>query len=145
MRPSSHPGTLGDVIRRRRQQLGWSQEELAARASGPDDEVRQSDISRLELGKVGLPRRARLQRIATALDMPLGELLARSGWAAAGSTRSVPAIDALNAPAPNLPAGRGEWAAEWSAAPVADRSSGTIVRLHDAIAEARLTMARSAT
>ena len=45
--------------------------------------MRQSDISRIERGKVGLPRRARLARIAAALELPLGELLARSGWVGA--------------------------------------------------------------
>ena len=88
-------GTLGEVIRRRRQELGWSQEELAERASVDGDEVRQSDVSRLEAGKVALPRRARLERIAAALGLPLGDLLARSGWAGA-----VESFDADSAPAP---------------------------------------------
>jgi transcriptional regulator with XRE-family HTH domain len=41
----------------------------------------QSDVSRLERDKITLPRRDRLERIADALDIPLGELLASSGWA----------------------------------------------------------------
>lgn len=81
-RAGPHP-QLGDVIRERRLELGWSQELLAERASGSGDEVRQSDISRLERGRVGLPRRARMERIAGALGLPVGELLGRSGWAGA--------------------------------------------------------------
>ena len=82
--------TLGDVIRARRQQLGLTQEELAERIG---EGVRQSDVSRLERGRVALPRRDRLQRIVTALNLPVGELLARSGWTEAASEedRAVPA------------------------------------------------------
>jgi transcriptional regulator with XRE-family HTH domain len=75
--------SLGSVIRQRRAELGWSQEELAARVSELGGELRQSDISRLELGKVGLPRRERLTHLAEALGLPVGELLLRSGWAGA--------------------------------------------------------------
>ena len=84
----TEPGTLGEAIRRRRAALGWTQEELAERASAEGDRLRQSDISRLERGKVGLPHRERLERIAAALDLPLGELLARSGWS--GATDAFP-------------------------------------------------------
>lgn len=72
--------TLGQVIRDRRRELGWTQEGLAARV---DHGVAQSDVSRLERGKIMLPRRQRLERIAAALELPLGVLLARSGWAGA--------------------------------------------------------------
>ena len=143
MRSASNHGTLGEVVRQRRRQLGWSQEELAARISSDGDDVRQSDISRLELGKVGLPRRARLQRIAAALGMSAGELLARSGWALGSVESSAPS----SAAGPNLAAPAAARAnvrlsvAMWPTAPSA---AETIVRLHDAIAEARLTMARSA-
>ncbi len=82
------PGSLGAVIRQRRSELGWSQEELAARVSDEGDEVRQSDISRLERGRVGLPRRARLLRLAAVLGLAPGDLLARSGWA--GADRAMP-------------------------------------------------------
>jgi hypothetical protein len=34
----------------------------------------------LERDRVTLPRRERLARIAAALDLPLGQLLAASGW-----------------------------------------------------------------
>jgi len=79
----SERSALGVVIRRRRRELGWTQEELAERISTDDEYVRQSEISRIESGKIDLPRRDRLIRLAEVLDLPLGELLARSGWAGA--------------------------------------------------------------
>jgi transcriptional regulator with XRE-family HTH domain len=82
--------SLGTLVRQRRLALGLSQEDLAARVSDDRDAVRQSDISRLELGKVGLPRRARLLRLAAALDLAPGDLLARSGWARVDPAPSVP-------------------------------------------------------
>ncbi|HEU0114813.1 MAG TPA: helix-turn-helix transcriptional regulator [Thermomicrobiales bacterium] len=139
---------MGDVVRRRRLELGWSQEELAARVSDADDEVRQSDISRLELGKVGLPRRARLQRIAAALGMPLGELLARSGWAMAGDFEPGANFQRRGPAAPEAPRDRfaapSASAAPWLGSPAAVGVAVTRLRLQDAIAEARMTMARSA-
>ena len=72
--------TLGRFIQRRRIELGLTQEQLAEMIGGG---VRQSEISRLEHDRVALPRRQRLEQIATALDVSLGELLARSGWAGA--------------------------------------------------------------
>jgi transcriptional regulator with XRE-family HTH domain len=75
--------SLGGVIRARRKELGWTQEELAERVSALDEYVRQSDISRIERGEIMLPRRQRLERIAAALELSLGELLALSGWTGA--------------------------------------------------------------
>jgi transcriptional regulator with XRE-family HTH domain len=69
--------TLGHLIQQRRKELNLTQEELAQRVG---DGVRQSDISRLEHDKVVLPRRGRLERIASALDLPVGTLLVQSGW-----------------------------------------------------------------
>jgi len=69
--------TLGDAIRLRRLDLGMSQEELAERI-GPD--VRQSDVSRLERGKILFPRLERLNQIAAALGMSIGALLIEAGW-----------------------------------------------------------------
>ena len=78
--------TLGDAIRTRRLELGWSQEELAKRIADHGDEAfRQSDVSRLERGKVTLPRRERLEHIAAVVELSLGDLLARSGWTGAAS------------------------------------------------------------
>ena len=76
------PCGLDAVIKARRQELGWTQEELADRmAAAGDDTFRQSDVSRLERGKVELPHRQRLGRLAEVLGLSLGELLALSGWA----------------------------------------------------------------
>ena len=72
--------TLGRTIRDRRQELGLTQEELADRIGAG---VTQSEVSRLERGKIRLPRRERFERLAGALGLPPGELLARSGWAGA--------------------------------------------------------------
>ncbi|HYI25848.1 MAG TPA: helix-turn-helix domain-containing protein [Thermomicrobiales bacterium] len=72
--------TLGAFIRRRRIELGLTQESLAEMVGGG---VRQAEISRLEHDRVTLPRRQRLEQIAAALDVPLGELLVRSGWTGA--------------------------------------------------------------
>jgi transcriptional regulator with XRE-family HTH domain len=57
-----------------------TQEELAERIG---DGVRQAEVSRLECDRVSLPRRQRLSRIAAALDLSVGELLASAGWAGA--------------------------------------------------------------
>jgi transcriptional regulator with XRE-family HTH domain len=74
--------SLGAVIKARRQELGWTQEELAERViAHGDDAFRQSDVSRLERGKVGRPHRDRLAHIAAVLGLSPGALLARSGWA----------------------------------------------------------------
>jgi transcriptional regulator with XRE-family HTH domain len=77
--------SLGASIRQRRKSLGLTQEQLAERISGDGEYLRQSDISRIEHDEITLPRRARLERLAAALDVSLGELLARSGWAQAES------------------------------------------------------------
>jgi transcriptional regulator with XRE-family HTH domain len=69
--------SLGEAIRLRRLDLGMSQEELAERI-GPD--VRQSDVSRLERGKILFPRLERLNQIASALGMSVGALLIEAGW-----------------------------------------------------------------
>ena len=68
---------------RRRAGQGWTHEELTERASAGGDRVRQPDVSRLGRGNARLPQRGRLQRIAAALDLPLGELLVLSGWCGA--------------------------------------------------------------
>ena len=72
--------TLGQVIRARRIEMDLTQEELAERIGGS---VRQAEISRLEHDRIVLPRRDRLEAIAQALDLPLGRLLASSGWTGA--------------------------------------------------------------
>lgn len=69
--------SLGEAIRLRRVEMGMSQEELAERI-GPD--VRQSDVSRLERGKILFPRLERLNQIASALGISVGALLIEAGW-----------------------------------------------------------------
>ena len=72
------PVRLGTYIRERRQDLGLTQEQLAERMGEP---IRQSDVSRLEAGRITLPRRLRMEQLASALDVSLGDLLLHSGWA----------------------------------------------------------------
>jgi transcriptional regulator with XRE-family HTH domain len=79
--------SLGEFIRDRRKELGLTQEELAERIG---EGVQQAEISRLERDRVGLPRRARLERIAVALQLPHSELLARTGWAGSESVSWAP-------------------------------------------------------
>jgi transcriptional regulator with XRE-family HTH domain len=68
---------LGKYVRERRQDLGLTQEELAARIGGT---ATQAEISRLERGSVAFPRRSRLEALAVALEVSLGALLVNSGW-----------------------------------------------------------------
>ncbi len=69
--------TLGQFIRANRLTMGMTQEELAHRVG---DNVRQSDISQLENDGVDFPRRDRLDAIAVALGVKLGDLLISTGW-----------------------------------------------------------------
>lgn len=69
--------TLGQFIRARRLAMGLTQEQLAEKVG---DSVRQSDISRMEKDGVEFPRRERLDAIAAALDVTLGDLLISTGW-----------------------------------------------------------------
>jgi transcriptional regulator with XRE-family HTH domain len=71
--------SLGSFIRERRQELGLTQEELAERIGAT---VRQAEVSRLENDRISLPRRERMEHLAAALEVSLGELLVRSGWMA---------------------------------------------------------------
>jgi transcriptional regulator with XRE-family HTH domain len=76
--------SLGATIKACRRELGWTQEELAERVAAHGDwTFRQCDVSRLERRVVTLPHRERLIHISAVLGVPLGELLARSGWAGA--------------------------------------------------------------
>lgn len=71
------PVTLGTFIRERRAELGLSQEQLAERVG---ERVRQAEISRLEHDRVTLPRRERLEQLAAALEVSVGELFLQTGW-----------------------------------------------------------------
>lgn len=71
----------------RRAELGLTQEQLAERIGGG---VRQAEVSPLERDRVVLPRPQCLAAIAAALEMPVGELLERSGWTGAGQAIAIP-------------------------------------------------------
>ena len=134
--------TLGTAIRARRRELGWTQEELADRvAARGDTAFRQSDVSRLERGKVALPHRDRLERIAAVLDLALGELLARSGWSGWS------AADAVKPPTFPPPASERPASVRTSPAtgdrPDQPSMPGDITRLQAARAHAQSTIARA--
>ena len=69
--------TLGEFVRECRETLGLTQEELAERI---DQGARQSEVSRLENDRISLPRRARLEQLAVALEVSLGDLMVRTRW-----------------------------------------------------------------
>ena len=69
--------TLGEFVRECRETLGLTQEELAERI---DEGVRQSEVSRLENDRISLPRRARLEQLAVALEVTLGDLMVHTRW-----------------------------------------------------------------
>jgi hypothetical protein len=151
MNPPETPHSLGAAIKARRHELGWSQEALAARMIARGDVVfRQSEVSRLERGKVRLPHRERLGHLAAVLGLSVGELLARSGWVGADAAfapparptpgedpRPVPPIAdrAAAAPSTHLPR------------PVPTRSCppqpAGVSRLREVLADARATRART--
>jgi transcriptional regulator with XRE-family HTH domain len=132
--------SLASLVSERRRALGLTQEELARRIGGG---IRQSDVSRIERGRVELPRRERLERLARALELPVGELLIRSGWTGADweatSTRRTDESTALaghadRSPVPTAaelgPPGR------HAAQPMDDARGPYSPRLRDAIARA---------
>ena len=133
--------TLGETIRARRVELGWTQQELAVRIAGMGEICHQSDVSRLERGRVGLPRRARLERIAAALDLAVGDLLARSGWAGADAAFR-PADLVVASPADQPAAVPCPPVAASVAAPAPSTELGS--RLHEAMAQAHELRARTA-
>jgi transcriptional regulator with XRE-family HTH domain len=131
--------SLGRLIRQRRIELGLTQEELAERVG---DGVRQAEISRLERDRVTLPRRGRLEQIAQALDVPMGELLARSGWVGAQEQEAF-APDAVEPPAESpVPAASGGVDTEMHEFRQASRRE-EMPQLADAIARARALTQRT--
>jgi len=125
--------TLGQVIRLRRSELGLTQEELAERVGGG---VRQAEISRLERDGVNLPRRQRLEQLAQALDMPLGALLARSGWSGA-ELEFPPAAPEPAEPEPGIAILQHEPERD---EPRAATKNMDVPHLHDAISRAEVVM-----
>jgi transcriptional regulator with XRE-family HTH domain len=65
--------SFAENLRRRRKELGLSQEQLGARAN-----IQMADISRYESGYRD-PRISTIARLALALDMPIAELLEDAG------------------------------------------------------------------
>jgi len=59
------PALLGEALRRRRKQLGWTQKELSAHSG-----VKQANLSALENGAAGV-RLMTLFRVLAALDVDL--------------------------------------------------------------------------
>ena len=78
--------TFGEFIRQRRLELGLSQDELAGRIGL---NVRQADVSRMENDRITLPRRQRLEALAQALEIPIGDLLIHSDWSRAEDAPAV--------------------------------------------------------
>ena len=66
---------LGRLVAGRREAIGMTQEELAARIGS-----QQSYVSQLEKGKIGLPGIKRLAQISFALHLSINELLVNSTW-----------------------------------------------------------------
>lgn len=66
---------LGRLVAARRDAIGMTQDELAARIGS-----KQSYVSQLEKGKIGLPGIKRLSQISFALGVSISELLMNSSW-----------------------------------------------------------------
>ena len=91
-------GHWGGVLREEREKKGWSQTELAARASAErvsddDREIGQNVISSWERGEVTLPRLKTMNRVEAALGLPIGFILERA--AVYGFRAAQDAISAL--------------------------------------------------
>jgi transcriptional regulator with XRE-family HTH domain len=80
---------LGEYIRERRHQLGLSQEQLAERVGGT---YSQGDISRLERGHIELPHLETLIKLASVLEVPVGNLLIAGGWFDDGHFAAMPTL-----------------------------------------------------
>ncbi len=91
--------TLGQFIRAHRVAMGLTQEQLAERLG---DSVRQSEISRLEKDGVEFPRRERLDAIAAALDVTLGDLLISTGWLEVEHAQMIEQIEDEGEPDPDI-------------------------------------------
>lgn len=70
-----HTESLGSMIARLRDRLGMTQTELAKAASVP-----REWLSVVELDRIKRPDRERLERIATALEVPAATVLAAAGF-----------------------------------------------------------------
>jgi transcriptional regulator with XRE-family HTH domain len=82
--------TLGKYVYDRRRALKLSQEQLADQIGG---NFGQSDVSRIERGLVQQPRMTTMVRLATALEVSVGDLLIASGWFDSAPVAVAPAPD----------------------------------------------------
>lgn len=138
--------SIGDVVHRRRSELGLTQEELAARVG---QGMRQSDVSRLEHNLIALPRRRRLERIAAALDLSTGKLLAEAGWFddLVETTTPSPPVEEMSGHALEPPVEQGVDTQDRArlrqilarSAQIHERSEAIMNEARDAIAKARRT------
>jgi transcriptional regulator with XRE-family HTH domain len=88
--------SLGQFLRRRRQELGLSKRQLAALTR-----MRDSTIVRIERGEFSAPRPDKLSRIAMALHLSLADVFARAAYFVPDE---LPSFDAyLRAKCPELP------------------------------------------
>jgi len=76
---------LGQLIRQRREQRGWSTVELAERTS-----ITQSNIVRMEQGNIASPGPERLARVADVLAIPLADLYSLAGYPLTTELPSLP-------------------------------------------------------
>jgi transcriptional regulator with XRE-family HTH domain len=148
MDPADAVSTLAATIRQRRRELHLSQEALAAQMVARGDiTFRQTDVSRLELGKVALPHRRRLAHLAAVLELSLGELLSRSGWGATlESIRPghLPSAEETGLPA-TPPPGSAVIPAAPSAAQTVDRMPRILTPARSETARAWLAIAQAQT
>jgi transcriptional regulator with XRE-family HTH domain len=83
--PPTFKAALGLAVKRRREELGLTQEQIAN-----DTELHQRWISNVETGKRN-PSYASLRRLAAGLDLTASELLARAEQIEASGTKALKA------------------------------------------------------
>jgi transcriptional regulator with XRE-family HTH domain len=140
--------SLGTAILQRRMELGLTQAALAERvATCGDWGFRQSDISRLERGIVTLPHFTRMRSLAAALELPVGELLAKSGWT--GAEGAFPSDEIQRqVQGPTEPEDQGDKLEQQSSRPVGSSDEiqqlrQEIVQLREAVELLQKTLARN--
>jgi len=71
---------LGDSVRRRRKELGLSQQAVADRMGAAGCEAWRTTISAIERGVTGLPDPKTLHALSASLDLPSAALLEAAGY-----------------------------------------------------------------
>lgn len=88
---------LGEIVRSRRQELGWNQLELCQRTG-----ISPAVLNRIESGQTSQPSPSKLARLAEVLDLDLGELFTAVGLP--GASELLPSFEPyLRAKYGNLP------------------------------------------